>query len=93
MEATPPDVSLVRRYRAQTCVREILDSAFPYLAAGGTESAAHMRDVGRLMASLGHDDWAEDVRAKFEFGPMRRRPTRRFSHEIQPQARGWTGRC
>ncbi|KAH8094209.1 major facilitator superfamily-like protein [Aureococcus anophagefferens] len=65
------------------CVREILDGAFPYLAPGGTESPAHMRDVGRLMASLGHDDWAKDVQDKFQFEPMRRRPKTRFSHDIQ----------
>ena len=62
---------------------EILDGAFPYLAPGGTESPAHMRDVGRLMASLGHDDWAKDVQDKFQFEPMRRRPKTRFSHDIQ----------
>jgi hypothetical protein len=69
-------------YRAQSCVREILDSAFPYLAPGGPESADHMRDVGRLMASLGHDDWAAEVRDKFDFPTMRRRPRNRFSHDI-----------
>ena len=73
----------VDTYRAQVCVREILDGAFPYLAPGGTESPAHMRDVGRLMASLGHDDWAKDVQDKFQFEPMRRRPKTRFSHDIQ----------
>jgi len=73
----------VDTYRAQVCVREILDGAFPYLAPGGTESPAHMRDVGRLMASLGHDDWAQDVQDKFQFEPMRRRPKTRFSHDIQ----------
>ena len=72
-------------FRAQTCVREILDGAFPYLAPGGKESPNHMRDVGRLMASLGHDDWAKDVQEKFNFPSMRRRP-KTFNHDIRGRA-------
>ena len=58
--------------RAQVIIRELLDSAFPYLAPGGADSVEHMKDVGRLMAGLGHEDWALDTQQRFGLPPLKR---------------------
>jgi hypothetical protein len=63
---------VARRLDARRATLDALPpGAFPYLAPGGADSKAHMKDVGRLMASLGHADWAEDTRVRFGLPPLR----------------------
>ena len=57
----------IEQSSAQDIVRQILDRAFPYLHPGGPTDPRHMLDVFSLMKSLGREDYATDIQARFGF--------------------------